>query len=277
MIKQKILLLVAMFASLATMFGASQVIRMPDGPEAAGYLGVQLRDVTARDVDELGLPREAGAYITEIVAKSPAEKGGLAEKDVIVEYCEMPVLSVRQLQRLVRETPAGREVSLKVVRNRQTLDQAVRLGRQAEVGAVRDFGWRMPELDQFDAFRFRRPDRWGRGEGQYGAVEPPRTALGITGTELTEQMAGFLGIPGEKGVLVLEVRRDSPAEEAGLRAGDVVVSVNGETTSTAREIARTLKDGDNRIEVVRNKKRQTLRATVNAPERQERGERPRKI
>jgi len=100
----------------------------PARAEKAGYLGVLLRDITAEDVDELGLPAEMGVFLAEIVKNSPAEKAGLMEGDVIVECLSMPIRSVMQFQRMVRETPPGREVQIKVYRDREVREFPVEVG-----------------------------------------------------------------------------------------------------------------------------------------------------
>ena len=75
-------------------------------PEA-GYLGVQIRDVGQADVKKLRLPQETGVYLESVQPQTPAAQAELREQDVLVGYAGVPVLSVRQFQRLVSETPPG--------------------------------------------------------------------------------------------------------------------------------------------------------------------------
>ncbi len=72
------------------------------------YLGVGIRDVASEDVGKLGLPHERGVYITDVQEGSPAGEAGIQEADVILEYSGIPVLSARQFQGMVADTPRGR-------------------------------------------------------------------------------------------------------------------------------------------------------------------------
>src|SRR5260370_2665779 len=76
------------------------------------YLGVFLEEVTADRMKELGLNQERGAVVMKIVKNSPAEKAGLKENDVIVSFHGRPVDSVREFERLLGDTPAGRTVAV---------------------------------------------------------------------------------------------------------------------------------------------------------------------
>lgn len=78
--------------------------------------------------------------------------------------------------------------------------------------------------------------------------------MGITGGNLTEQLADFLGIPGKKGVLIAEIRENTPAKRAGLRAGDVIMSVDGYPVDSLSELSSLLKDDTHEMEIVRDKK-----------------------
>ncbi len=77
--------------------------------------------------------------------------------------------------------------------------------------------------------------------------------MGITGGNLTDQLADFLGILG-KGVLVAEVLENTPAERAGLKAGDAIVSVDGHPVDGLSELSSLLKDDTHEVEIVRDKK-----------------------
>src|SRR5262249_18421076 len=88
-----------------------------------GYLGVYLEEVTSERTKELGLTEERGAIVMKVVADSPAEKAGLKENDVIVSFNGRPVDSVREFERLLGDTPAGRTVAIGILRggNNHTL------------------------------------------------------------------------------------------------------------------------------------------------------------
>jgi membrane-associated protease RseP (regulator of RpoE activity) len=86
--------------------------------------------------------------------------------------------------------------------------------------------------------------------------------IGISTTELTKQLADYFGVTGGRGVLVTNVSDDGPAAKAGLRAGDVITAVDGETVDASGDISRAInrkKDGEVTLTIIRNKSQQTLR------------------
>ncbi len=223
-----------------------------------GYLGVSIEEVRAEDVTRLKLPAENGARVTRVEPDSPAAKAGLREDDVIVRFGGEAVRSTGSLTRLVRETPAGRQVELEVVRGGATtklqatideLDFAGDIEREVERSLARVPRW-IPEAPDVpeppDApmapMAPRAPKaplppmiRWHRGEGPMAFFfERGQRKLGIGYQEVEGQLAQFLKVPGGKGVLVTEVEADSPAAKGGVKAGDVIVKFAG----------RAIEDGD---------------------------------
>lgn len=96
-----------------------------------GYLGIYLEEVTAEKMKDLNLKEERGAVIMKVAEGSPAEKAGLKENDVIVSFNSRRVDTVRELQRLLGETPAGRNVTFEVVRGGTTQNFTATLSKRA--------------------------------------------------------------------------------------------------------------------------------------------------
>ncbi len=230
----------------------TQVFSFSDG---RGWLGVRLSDLTAEKARELKLPGESGAVVTEVVEDSPAAKAGVMKNDVILEFAGERVRSVAQLQRLVRETPLGRTVALQVSRGGQTRSLSVKL----EGGEEHVFtgAFTMPKIDipEFGFFLNTR--------------EP---SLGVSGEELTRQLADFFGVKQGKGVLVREVVVGSAAEKAGLKAGDVIVRVEGKEVGSPSELRRALpQDFEEKrkvaITIVRDRREQAVTVELEPPAR----------
>ena len=101
-------------------------------------------------------------------------------------------------------------------------------------------------------------------------IHGKRAFLGVAATDLTPELREFFGSSKESGVLVASITPDSPAAKAGVRIGDIVTSVNGKPVAGSRDLrnaVRATKGGEAvRVEVVRDRKRQTIVAT--AEERQ---------
>lgn len=257
--RPKLLFLTFMFLGLTPLCGQPKA-KVEMRVDGAGYLGTQIRDIAASDLEKLGLSRESGVYVERVEEDSPAAEAGLQEGDVIVEYAGAPVMSVRQLRRLISETPVGRRVDLAVVRQGETLRKTARIGERASADPrplVRIPAPRI-ELPRFSDFDF----QWSPGGTGGVFIFADRPRLGITAGDLTDQMADFLGVPGKKGVLVMGVAQDSPAEKAGLQAGDVILSMDGDSVSSAQELSRRVKEGSHELEIVRNKQPQKVTVTV---------------
>ena len=224
-----------------------------------GYLGVGIRDVTSQDVEELGLAEERGVYVTHVREAGPAEEAGIQQGDVILQYSGLPVLSARQFQRMVGDTPSGREVEVEVFRSRRTLSLAARLGSRQPPAP--------PDFEAFPPFYGRiapRPHRLDPGPGVFRFSGRPR--LGIRGEALTEQLGEYFGVTGRGGVLVTEVMEGTPAEKAGVLAGDVIVSINGSRVASLSDVSGALEEAVVEVEIVRDKQVQTLSVDLRTEE-----------
>ena len=235
-------------------------------------LGVSIRDVEKADVSREKLSSETGAVIDEVRSDSPASKAGLKAGDVVTDFDGERVRSARQLTRLVQETPAGRQVKMAVMRGGQRVEVSVEPaaangfamfqgGRPLEKldRLSQDFKFDLPELRKFELPHF---DFDLRGR---------TSRLGVSLSELTEQLSEHFGV--KDGVLVTEVASGSPARDAGVKAGDVITSINGQAVSASSDIRRYVSEtagGELTIGVMREKKELSLKAKI------ERSERPRR-
>ncbi len=221
-----------------------------------GHLGLIMRDVTQADVVNLQLPREAGVHVEQIEEDSAASKAGLQERDIILEYATLPILSINHFQRLLFDTPAGREVELSVFRSGQYIKTTIAVGKRRRLTPL-NVRRRTPSVPAWDGPDIHFRTQPGRSGGHFFFFsERPR--LGITGGDLSEQLASFFGILGKKGVLVAEVLEKTPAKRAGLKAGDVIVSVDGHPVSGLSELSSLLKEVTHQVEIVRDKKVETV-------------------
>lgn len=217
-----------------------------------GRLGVALADVQVGDVERLQLKEERGARVREVTDDSPAAAAGLREDDVILRYQGETVHSAGQLARLVRETPPGRKVSLEISRdgNEQQVTATLGEGRGLALGDLENLGElvvppvppvpEIPDLPEIPDFRWNDDDRERLGEHARDEVRRvlrsrgPR--LGIRYHELSDQLAGYFKV--EDGVLVSSVDEDSPAARAGVKAGDVIVKLNGKKVGDASDLGQ---------------------------------------
>lgn len=233
-----------------------------------GLAAQDLRSLRVSDGAQLGIQvsdTANGVRVDDVNAGSPAEKAGIREGDLVVEFDGERVRSAMQLTRLVRETPEGRQVPVAVMRDgkRQTLQAAPEF---RETGA----GIRAPEyfLRQLPPFSFEYDDRVPR-RFEFRMPDPDarfparRGRLGVTLQSLTPELEEYFGAKNG-GALVSSVARDSAAARAGVKAGDVITSINGRSVSDADDLMRELRtlEGEVTIVVLRDKQEMTLKAVI---------------
>ncbi|MBI4481424.1 MAG: PDZ domain-containing protein [Acidobacteria bacterium] len=211
-----------------------------------GRLGIRVEDISAEEAARYGLSSPAGARVLEVEEGSGAEKAGIQEGDLIVEFDGEKIRSATQLNRVVRETPAERSVGITLRRGKEQKNVTATLGAAR---GFRAFQSEVPRLPRFD-FGF-------EGEGPF-LREPGR--LGIQVQDLNEQLAEHFG--AKEGVLVVLVNKNSPADKAGLKAGDVITDLDGTPVRDPSELRSGLrkKDRDAKVSlrIVRDKKTMTL-------------------
>jgi len=109
--------------------------------------------------------------------------------------------------------------------------------------------------------------KWeGQGPGNDGFVFAlgNNRRMGVSTVQLTKQLGDYFGIADGKGVLVTTVSDNSAAAKAGLKAGDVITTVDGETIEGPGDLSRAInksKDGDVTVVVIRDKKQRTIKVT----------------
>jgi serine protease Do len=258
-----------------------KVIQLEDDPnEAQGnvqvflggdgsWLGVETSEVTQQKAKDLKLPAERGAVVGRVLVDSPAAKAGLKQNDVITEINGQRVEGTAQFRRMIHEIPAGRAVQLTVWRDGHSQTITATLGKsEARRGSGMmngpdTFSFRMPNIPEM-------PEIAGLGDlNNLVVMAPGQTRLGINAEDLQGDFGNYFGAPDGEGVLVREVFPDSPAAKAGLKAGDVIMSVGGERIRTASELREKLRSGKDAkslsLGVLRNKSSLTLSVDLPAP------------
>jgi membrane-associated protease RseP (regulator of RpoE activity) len=261
-----------------------EVPAAPAAPEASSYswfgasgswLGVSIADVDADRAAALALTETMGAEVKSVTPESPADKAGIKKGDVIMKYQGAKVRSVAQLTRLVRETPAGRQVEIEVHRDGSTLILEVeveerrsrhdfhKIIRKINIPHIEIPDIEMPEIDIPD---IELPHLNFIG-AHHGTV-----LLGVSVEALTAQLRDYFGAEEDVGVLVRSVKEGSAAQEAGLRAGDVITGIDGETIDKPSSLRRALRERHGEqieITILREQRERSLKATL--PEEEDSG------
>lgn len=234
-------------------------------PPSGSYIGVGVVDVESDRAKALNLKEVRGVEITTVEDDSPASKAGLKAGDVVLEYNGQRVEGMEQLLRMVRETPAGREVKFGISRNGKSETVTVTTAKRRsmvlmtrEGQPMRLEGPVMPRLDVMVPDMPRATMSWRSG------------MLGVEAETVEGGLAEYFGV--KQGVLVRAVGKDTAAEKAGLKPGDVITKVDSKEVTSAREVTMTirqLREKDRKtfsVTVMREKKEMQMPVTLDEPE-----------
>ena len=184
-----------------------------------GWLGVRIQAVTDEIAESLGLDKAHGALIASVSENGPAQAAGIQAGDVVVSFDGKPVEDMRRLPRLVAETPVDKTVPVTVWRKREETTLQVKIGR-------------LEESDQQQA-NAQEPAKKG-GTDQSGIVK----TLGLTLSSVTPELKEKYSLAEDsKGVVVVEVAKDSPAAAKGVRPGDMIMEAAQEEVKSPGEIS----------------------------------------
>jgi serine protease Do len=238
-----------------------------------GQIGVSIRDVAAADVKGTNAG-QGGVVIEDVTEGGPADKAGVRKGDIVVDFDGERVRSARQFTRLVQETPAGRQVQAAVMRDGQKVTLSIEPREREGFSLMGDF----PDVRVFGQIERDFPPPPVPPAAPVPPTPPAfpdidgllwRTggALGLTVSDLSTQLAEYFGV--KDGVLVTSVAADSAGARAGVKAGDVVTSLNGATIESPSELRRQVQRLENgsdfTLGVMRDRKSLSLKGKVEQP------------
>ncbi len=217
-----------------TTTGTGRLIRF------GGWLGIEATDLVELDAADRNRLRDVApeaVYITDVMADGPAARAGLRTGDVILAFNDERLFSVAHLARLIATTPIGQDVALKVWREGT---QRTILARIEQRPAVPAFSAEAVEMGPVSPSR---PDPRATPAPTERRPNLPITLseLGLAVVDLTDQLAAFFGVTDHPGPLITDVAPHSPADRAGVRAGDVITKLNGLRTPTRWDLTRVLR------------------------------------
>jgi len=180
------------------------------GKVERGWLGVQIQTVTPDIAKSLGLAKAEGALVADVTKDSPAEKAGMKQGDVILNYDGHDIGQVRDLPIAVAETPVGQTATIKVWRSDKPATVQVKIGEM--------------------------PDNLGKMATAEQPEHGSSAAMGLKLSSLTPELRRQAHVPKDvRGVVVTDVGANSPLGAIGVQPGDVIVSINRKPVSTPRE------------------------------------------
>ncbi|MCM8803782.1 MAG: DegQ family serine endoprotease [Candidatus Omnitrophica bacterium] len=180
------------------------------GRVTRGYLGIYLQPLDEELAKSFDLPEVKGALVAQIIENSPAEKAGIKEGDVIIEYDGNEVKDVKDLQMKVANTPPGKRVSVVVWRDKKRVNLYVNVGEmpaeEPKVAETEEKLWR-----------------------------------GMRVSSLTEEVKSQFGIDDNEGVVVTYVESGSPADESGIKVGSVIKMIGNYKISSISDYRKAIK------------------------------------
>jgi serine protease Do len=202
-----------------------------------GWLGVLIQPVDEDIAKSLDLPEAQGALVAKVFPDSPAATAGVEVGDVIVEFDGQHIRKSNDLPSIVASTPVGKAVRVTLVR----------------AGSKKIVDVTIAKLEE-----------------EAAEAKPVKAdELGLSIQDITPEIANDLGLPRDsKGVVVSGVRRGSPADEAGLRAGDVIESVGNQPVDdvkTFRKLLSAREPADSVLVLVRRGDQTLFRVIKPAP------------
>lgn len=259
-----------------------------------GWLGVSTQSVNEDLRDALDL-RGDGVLVNRVVSGSPADRAGIRKGDVITAVNGRSIDSPDELADVIRSQSAGSNASVRIVRRgggSQTI--SVRLGNRSEAengDRDDDEDWQgtpapgtpapdRPEIHVWkngkevdpDDEDFKMPDMRGfRGFGDMSGMQfNMRPRLGVRLQKMNSDLGGYFGGTNGRGALVVEVVEDSPAERAGIKAGDVIIAVGSTNVDDPDDLIRAIanEEGRTSLTLVRRGTRRTVEAELGDRSRQ---------
>jgi len=179
------------------------------GKVIRGWLGVMIQKITPELKEKLDLKDERGALVADVTAGGPAENAGIERGDVIVSFDDKPIEEMNDLPYIVASTPVGKEVPVEVIRKGKKKRIEVKVG----------------ELEE---------------EKEAPVVSEATPDLGMVVKEITPELARNFGLSESSGLEVAQVESNSPAGEAGVKPGDIILEVDQVEVRSVQEFNRKM-------------------------------------
>jgi serine protease Do len=193
--------------------------QLKKGKVVRAWLGVIIQAVTQDLKDALNLKDIKGALVSDVTEDGPAEKAGFKRGDVIVAFDGKEINESNDLPYIVSSTPVGKNVAVEILRDGKKMTLQAKLGE-------------LPEEEE------------SKVQSQENEAGP---SLGMSVQELTPELARRYGVSDTSGLIIVQVDSNSPASEAGLSAGDIILEVDKDRIKDIKQYNRKIegyKSGD---------------------------------
>jgi serine protease Do len=211
--------------------------QLKKGKVVRGWLGVMIQQINKELKEKLGLKSEKGALVADVMDGGPAEEAGIKRGDVIISFDGEEIKEMSELPYIVASTPVGKKVIVEVIRKGRKKEFEVEVGEIKEDKAA-------------------------------PAAREAKPKLGMTVKEITPNLARKLDLSEDGGVVVVRVDANSPAKEANIRPGDIILEIDQEEIKDLEAYEEKIEDyktGDTVLLLI-NRKGTTLYVTLKIEE-----------
>jgi predicted metalloprotease with PDZ domain len=209
--------------SASAMLPADDIVIVGEDDDDGGWLGVSIRDMTRDLAKAMGSETDEGALIDDVEEDSPADSAGLRKEDIVVQFADRIIRDADDLIRAVSRSSPGTTADVTVMRDNAKRTYRIALGKAS---SRERFPMVIPE-----------PPPVPRMEISFSEA-----TSGMSLQTLNRQLAEYFGVPDNEGVLVTEVEKESTAEKAGVRAGDVITRVEKQRIRDVDDIRREMRE-----------------------------------
>ncbi len=180
------------------------------GKVTRGWIGVSIQDITPELAKSFGLKERKGALVSQVVKDGPADKAGIQQGDVIIEFDRKVINESKDLPRIVASITVGKPVTVRILRNGNAMTKDLKVGEM---------------------------------EGEPVATAKasvPGKKLGINVQDITPELARSLSLRDTKGVVVTRVEPGSAAASAGIRQGDIIREIDRKSVRDSKSLIESV-------------------------------------
>ncbi len=248
----------SLISALVLALGLGVASAKPTSHRSGGWLGVYTQSVNDEIAEGFKLSTNSGAIINEVIDDSPADLAGLRENDIVIAIDGQKVETADDLTDMIRDHKRGDEITVKVLRD----------GKEQEFKVELESASNSPEPSVWSFKSPKAPMAPKTPTFQFFGDDSPTLYIGVELTTLSDQLRDYFGVVGDNGILVSSVEKDSPADKAGVKAGDVIVKADDDNVENASDLREVIADKNKgeKVSISLVRERKPLTVTVEVAE-----------